>query len=102
MSSYITIKNFPNYEIGARGNIRNKSTKNLLKHYVEENGCCRVKLYISLGVESKHYVHRLVALTFLSKERGKHEVDHIDRNRSNNKLSNLKWANRSEQNYNKI
>jgi hypothetical protein len=102
MSSYVSINGFPDYEINTSGKIRNKVSKRVLKHYIEQNGYCRVKLYNVNGVESKHYVHRLVALAFLSKERNKPEVDHIDRNRSNNKLSNLRWANRSEQNYNKI
>jgi hypothetical protein len=98
--SYVSIKGFPDYEINKNGNIRNKITKLVLKHYIELNGYCRVKLYRN-GIESKHYVHRLVAICFLSPVKGKPEVDHIDRNRSNNKISNLRWANRSEQNYNK-
>lgn len=45
----------------------------------------------------KFYAHVLVANAFITKVDRKPEVDHIDRNRSNNKVSNLRWANRVEQ-----
>lgn len=41
-------------------------------------------------------VHRLVAVAFLPQVENKNEVNHIDRNKSNNQLSNLEWCNRSE------
>lgn len=45
----------------------------------------------------KRYSHVCVALAFIKKVKGKPEVDHIDRNRSNNDITNLRWANRVEQ-----
>ena len=47
-----------------------------------------------------YYVHRLMAETFLPNPHNKPTVDHIDRNPSNNFLSNLRWATQSEQNEN--
>jgi len=41
-------------------------------------------------------VHRLVALAFLPAVEGKAFVDHIDRDKMNNKASNLRWATASE------
>jgi hypothetical protein len=51
--------------------------------------------------KTKQYsVHRLVALTYLPQIEGKPEVDHIDRDRQNNCLENLRWVNNFEQKLN--
>ena len=42
------------------------------------------------------YVHRLVASAFLSNPAGKPEVDHKNTIRSDNRVSNLRWATRKE------
>ncbi|MEK6880606.1 MAG: HNH endonuclease signature motif containing protein, partial [Nanoarchaeota archaeon] len=59
--------------------------------------------YIHISVDGENqYIHRLVADQFLKRVDGKNEVDHIDHDRNNNKLSNLRWVDRSENNENKI
>lgn len=45
----------------------------------------------------KYAVHRLVAETFLSNEENKPTVDHINRVRTDNRLSNLRFATPKEQ-----
>jgi hypothetical protein len=44
-------------------------------------------------------VHRLVAESFISNIKYKKEVNHIDWNKQNNKIENLEWCTRSENEY---
>ena len=46
---------------------------------------------------TSRYVHRLVAKHFITKENDEHHfVIHLDYNRTNNEISNLKWATKRE------
>ena len=55
--------------------------------------------YVSVRIENKrHTMHRLIAAAFeLPRAPGQDTVDHIDNNRSNNRLPNLRWLSHSEQ-----
>jgi hypothetical protein len=53
------------------------------------------------GKSKRFQVARLVALAFLPRVEGKLTVDHIDRVKSNNNISNLRWADRFDQNRNR-
>lgn len=44
-----------------------------------------------------YYVHRLIAEAFIDPDLFRITVDHIDRNPSNNNVTNLRWATPSEQ-----
>jgi HNH endonuclease/NUMOD4 motif len=94
------IPGFPGYKISDRGNVYHHDKK--LSPFIDTSGYLQVKLYnVNNGIQQKFLVHRLVANAFIKKKYGYEEVDHIDRNKKNNNVSNLRWSNRSENNLNK-
>lgn len=54
--------------------------------------------YVNIKFDGKcQKIHRVIATAFgLPRKEGADQIDHIDGNRSNNKLSNLEWVTRSE------
>ena len=89
------IIDYPNYLIYNDGRVQNKKTKRFLKPYSDNNGYYRVDLYNN-GKRKNFKIHRLIALHYIPLVDGKDLVDHIDRNTSNNDISNLRWADNSE------
>lgn len=58
--------------------------------------------YRRIMIKGKLYlVHRLIAETFLENIENKPQVDHIDHDKSNNDVSNLRWVTNTENQYNK-
>ena len=49
------------------------------------------------GKKKMYYIHRLLAEAFIPNPDNLPTVDHIDRNRTNNTVENLRWATQKEQ-----
>ena len=84
-----------NYQVSTYGNIRNLTTGKILKINKDSCGYSQVVLYTKNGRKTC-LVHRLVANAFIDNSQHLPEVDHINRNKSDNKLENLKWCDRSK------
>lgn len=60
-------------------------------------GNCHHTGYRRVQINGRLYqVHRLIAEAFIPNPDNKPEVDHINRNPSDNRVENLRWASRSE------
>ena len=83
------------YEVSTKGRVRNVKTGQILRYEVNRDGYFRVWLYKN-GKRSRFSVHRIVAITFIPNDNNLPEVDHIDRNRQNNCVENLRWVSKGQ------
>ena len=87
------IKRNPNYSINEQGQVRNDRTGYIQKYQMSNYGYYTV----AIGYGRTTTVHRLLAEAFLGEpQEGQTEVAHNDGCRTNNALSNLRWASRKE------
>ncbi len=91
------IKGYPNYFVSDCGHIY--STRQYGKWMRPQVNTCG---YLQIGLRNKknqgklYCVHKLVAATFLGENAERLEVNHIDGDKTNNKIENLEYVTRSE------
>jgi len=89
------IKNYSNYLIYKNGSVYSKNYNKFLKPTLNSWGYLQVSLWKN-SKRKRHLIHRLVAEYYIPNSDNKPQVDHIDRNKQNNSILNLKWVNKSE------
>lgn len=94
----VVIIDFPNYTINVNGDVTNN--KGLILKPWLDNGYKRIGLCNENG-KKFFLLHRLIAINFIDNPNNYETVDHVDRDRLNNNISNLRWASYSQQNQNK-
>ena len=90
-----SISGYMNYEVSSIGRIRNISTGKLLTPYSDSSGHLKVGIYNEQN-RKKYLVHKLVAQEFVNNPDNKTYVDHVEHNRQNNCINNLRWCSKSE------
>ena len=88
---FVPLLNFIDYEIlnAYPFTIRHKDTHRVVSESIINRG------YVQVWLNGKHYqLHRLIALQFIHNDDpvNKYVVDHINHNRQDNHLSNLRWS----------
>lgn len=87
MEIWKKIKSFDDYSVSSIGRIRNDKTGTIRKLQVY------AKDYYSVRLNYKNLlVHRLVAEAFIKNPENKKIVDHINGNRKDNRVENLRWV----------
>ncbi len=82
------------YQISNFGRVKSKKKKIINKLHIEKGYYC---ISLSKNNKNKRFrIHRLVSTHFIDNPKNKRMIYHIDENKLNNHIDNLKWYNRYE------
>ena len=92
------------YGINKRGEVYDFKNNKTRTPFESSNGYLNISIQRQDGTTKSYLHHRLVACTFLenTNKLKYNQVDHIDENKYNNHLLNLKWVTHSQNNKLKI
>ena len=90
---YLPIPGYPDYKVSNFGNVYSIRNDIILKPKKHSKGYLKVQLNNS----KQFFIHRLVLITFIGEPpKGRPQTRHLDDDKTNNKLSNLRWGSQSE------
>ena len=99
MEVYKVIVENPDYEISNLGNCKNSKTGRILKPLQMKNGYEQYNLSRTnednKRVQCHKYRHRLIGIYHINNPNNYTDIDHIDRNPTNNDIDNLRWVSKS-------
>lgn len=87
----MNINGYPNYTIDSSGKVMNIKKGSEMRYFENSDKYLAVKLWND-GNYQCLTIHRLIALHYIDRKEGCNIVDHIDRNRQNNNIENLRWV----------
>lgn len=87
------VEEFPAYSVSTLGRVKKGDL--ILRPQRHTSGYVQVRLYDDISITQT--IHSLVTRAFIPNPEGKPTINHIDRDKTNNRVDNLEWATRSEQ-----
>lgn len=83
------------YQVSNLGRVKRVETDRILKGNKQTQGYLVVNLSKN-NIASTKRIHRLVAQAFIPNPENKSEINHIDENKTNNRVNNLEWSTAKE------
>jgi len=91
------IPRFPKYEASSRGRVRNVKSRNHITIQNHPSGYNSAGLHTSDGKRTQVVVAQLVLSALVGTAKGDQTADHLNRDKKDDNLCNLRWASRVEQ-----
>jgi hypothetical protein len=95
---YKKIEGYENYHVSNSGNVINSKTGKIRKPTINNSGFFTIALYKDTKIKS-YLLHRLIAVAFVENPDNKSCICHIDHNKLNNNLENLRFSTSQENSY---
>jgi hypothetical protein len=100
MEEFKKIDEFDNYSVSNFGRVINDKTGRIIKAVKDSYGYLIVCLYKN-KIPKNFKIHRLIGIAFIENVNDCETIDHVNRNRLDNRLDNLRWANHSQNSSNR-
>lgn len=95
------IEGYEGYQVSSYGRVKNKRGKITFGVKGDKDGYLRITLTKN-NIQKTYKVHRLVAIAFIPNPDNKPFIDHINTEKTDNRVENLRWCTSKENNNNPI